>query len=171
MKYKIGHIDPWWNDDFKKFDYCYLPHKDNTMVDQWCLQGYTNLHLNGAIHNLHDNDYAKPFLAVFGWINSGATLYKMNTGDIIPCHTDHFITYQKKFNILDKNTIYRTVIFMEDWKSGHYFEIENTPIVGWARGDYVTWRNDAIHMASNMGLEPRFTMQITGTANELSNLI
>jgi len=33
----------------------------------------------------------------------------------------------------------------------------------WKAGDYVLWKNDAIHMAANLGLESRYTAQITFT--------
>jgi hypothetical protein len=51
---------------------------------------------------------------------------------------------------------------MEDWKSGHYFEIDGKPLVQWKRGDYAIWNYDVPHMAFNMGIEPRYTIQITG---------
>lgn len=162
MKYRLGHVKPWWNDDFKSFDYQYLPHKDQAMVEEWQAQGYKNLNLNGGIHHLNDSDYAQPFFQQFPWINQGASLFRMNTGDITPNHKDHYITYKKVFAIEDDSTIWRAIIFMEDWKSGHYFEIDGKPVVNWKQGDYVAWNYDVRHMAFNMGIEPRYTMQITG---------
>ena len=92
MKYYLGHIDPWWDDHFKTFTYEYLPHKDQNMVAEWESQGYKNLHLNGAIHNLNDSQYAQRFFQQFPWTNQGAALFKMSTGDITPNHKDHYIT-------------------------------------------------------------------------------
>jgi hypothetical protein len=163
MTYECGHIDPWWDDEFKEFEYKYLPHKDEAMVREWKAQGYANLHLNGAIHPLNDRAYAKPFLDYFNWQDSGAAIYKMNTGDLLPVHKDHYITYQRVFNITDTGSIWRAIVFMEDWKSGHYFEIEGKPLLEWHRGDYVMWNFDVPHMAFNMGTEPRYTLQVTGT--------
>ena len=163
MKYVYGHIDPWWDDSFKQLEYKYLPHKDETMVREWKAQGYANMHLNGAIHPLNNNEYAQPFLNHFKWQNSGAALYQMNTCDLLPLHRDHYITYQRVFNINDTSVIWRAIVFMEDWKSGHYFEIDGDPILKWRRGDHVVWNFDIEHMAFNMGLEPRYTLQITGT--------
>jgi kynureninase len=54
-------------------------------------------------------------------------------------------------------------VFLEDWKSGHYFEIDNVAHLNWRKGDYVLWNNDVPHFAGNFGIEPRYTMQITGT--------
>lgn len=163
MTYTTGHISPWWDDSFKKFEYKYLPHKDEGMVQEWKHQGYANMHLNGAIHPLNDNAYAQPFLKYFGWKNSGAALYQMNLGDMLPVHKDHYKTYQQVFNITDTSTIRRAIVFMDDWQSGHYFEIDNNSIAGWKRGDFVSWIYDVPHMAANIGRTPRYTMQITGT--------
>jgi hypothetical protein len=162
MKYYLGHIDPWWDDHFKTFTYEYLPHKDQNMVAEWESQGYKNLHLNGAIHNLNDSQYAQRFFQQFPWTNQGAALFKMSTGDITPNHKDHYITYKRVFNINDPSNIWRAIVFMEDWKSGHYFEIDDKPVVSWKRGDYVSWNYDIKHMAFNMGVDPRYTLQVTG---------
>jgi hypothetical protein len=162
MRYDLGHINPWWDDHFKTFAYEYLPHKDQNMVREWESQGYTSLHLNGAIHNLNDSAYAQRFFQQFPWTNQGAALFKMHTGDITPNHKDHYITYKKVFNITNPSNIWRAIVFMEDWKSGHYFEIDGKPLVQWKRGDYAIWNYDVPHMAFNMGIEPRYTIQITG---------
>lgn len=163
MKYKFGYVTPWWDDEFKEFEYQYLPHKDDSMVQDWKAQGYANMHLNGAIHPLNDRDYAQQFLKIFNWKDAGAALYKMNTGDVLPVHQDHYITYQRVFNIADTGCIWRAIVFMEDWKSGHYFEIDGEPFTNWKQGDYVVWNYDVPHMAANLGVDPRYTMQITGS--------
>ncbi len=51
---------------------------------------------------------------------------------------------------------------MEDWKSGHYFEIDNKPFVDWKAGDWVWWKGTVPHSASNIGVETRYTLQLTG---------
>jgi hypothetical protein len=51
---------------------------------------------------------------------------------------------------------------LEDWKSGHYLEANGEPVVNWSAGQVVEWVNDTPHMAANIGLEDRYTLQITG---------
>jgi hypothetical protein len=58
--------------------------------------------------------------------------------------------------------IRRALVLLEDWKSGHYLEIQGKPVVGWKAGDVVEWVYDTPHMAANLGLEDRYTLQITG---------
>ena len=165
MKYEMGYLTPWWDDSFKELPYQYLPHKDTNMLDEWILQGYTNMNLNGAVHDIRHHTFAKKFNDFFNWANTGAALYQMNTGDVLPVHRDQYIIYQKALNITDPSVIWRAIVFMEDWKSGHYFEIDSTPVFNWRAGDYVMWNYDVPHMAANLGIEPRYTLQITGVRN------
>ena len=58
--------------------------------------------------------------------------------------------------------IRRAIVFLEDWASGHYLEVDNEPVVKWSAGDVVVWEYDTPHLAANMGTTPRYTLQITG---------
>lgn len=166
--YRFGHITPWWDDSFKELDYQYIPINNNDDQERWVKEGYVNVRLNGATYNmrrLEENmpDYAKPFLTMFDWDNVGLNYYRQNTLDMFPLHQDFYTTYKKIWNIDDSYKIWRCIVFLEDWKSGHYFEIDGVSDLNWHRGDYVVWNYDVCHFAANIGLEPRYTMQITGT--------
>ena len=56
----------------------------------------------------------------------------------------------------------RVLLFLEDWKPGHYFEMNSIGYTDWNAGDYVEWDCTVPHAASNIGIEPRYTLQITG---------
>lgn len=165
MKWSIGKVDPWWDDSFKTLDYEYTPIKNTWDEQRWRQEGYNGVTLNGALYGMPRPmpDYADKFLTLFDWQNVGIGFFRMNTLDMFPVHQDHYTSYKKKFNIKDPATIWRCIVFLEDWKSGHYFEINGEPIVNWRRGDYVKWNFDVPHFAGNFGTEPRYTMQITGT--------
>ena len=76
-------------------------------------------------------------------------------------HLNQFVNYS--FNLQEqKYWIYRAIVFLEDWSSGHYSEINGNPFVGWRAGDCLVWRYDTPHMAANLGDLPRYTLQITG---------
>ena len=164
MRYEQGHMTPWWDDSFKTLDYEYRPIKNTHDAERWRREGYTGVNLNGQLYTMPRPmpDYAAPFFTQFDWDNVGIVFFKMNTLDMLPIHKDHFISYTQLFNITDPSVIWRCVVFLEDWKSGHYFEIDGKPIVEWKRGDYVRWNYDVPHYAGNFGTEPRYTMQITG---------
>ena len=61
-----------------------------------------------------------------------------------------------------EHTIRRALLLLEDWKPGHYLEVAGQPYVNWAAGKTVEWYYDTPHMAANLGLEPRYSLQITG---------
>jgi hypothetical protein len=52
---------------------------------------------------------------------------------------------------------------MEDWASGHYLEMNGQPFTGWRAGDWVSWRDDFLYLAANIGQTDKYTLQLTGT--------
>lgn len=161
-----GHVDPWWNEDFKQLPYRYLNIKNTWDAERWDNEGYHGLTYGGEHYNTVDMgddipSYAQPFLQMFSWQNLGLVFYRMTTCQALPLHRDAYTTYAKKFNLLQEQ-ICRSVVFLEDWKSGHYFEIDGEPLMPWRAGDWVAWKNDIPHHAGNYGVEPRYTLQITG---------
>jgi hypothetical protein len=101
--------------------------------------------------------------AEMGWKNIGTSYYRMATGTVLPMHQDLYVRYAQLFNLQgQEHRIRRSVIFLEDWQSGHYAEYDHEPFVGWRAGDCMTWCNNTPHLAANIGLLPRYTLQITG---------
>lgn len=160
-----GHIDPWWDDSYKNLDYKYYPLKNSVEdIERWNKQGYSAMTLNGGLYDMRRPfpDMANKFFTLFEWANIGVSFYCMKTCDFLPLHTDHYITYRERFNITDPNRVKRAIVFLEDWKSGHYFEIKGIPMMPWKAGDWVAWDFDCEHAAGNIGPENRYTVQITG---------
>ena len=93
------------------------------------------------------------------------SIFKQMPGQTLPQHTDTFYTFAEKNNINPKKCI-RLNVFLEDWKTGHYFEINDTPVLQWKAGDAIIIEYDKPHLSGNMGLEPKYTMQITGIYDE-----
>ncbi len=158
-------VNPFWGDLHRTLDYQREPFNCNADITRWREQGYSQENFTGVMYDMKRNmpDWAKPFFSIFQGKNVGLSFYRMDTCVILPYHQDTYDYYKKLFNITDPKTIWRAVIFLEDWKPGHIFEIENTPITQWRAGEWVLWNYDTPHMAANLGLEPRFTLQITYT--------
>ena len=98
-----------------------------------------------------------------GWKDIGTSYYRMGTGTILPTHSDLYLRYIELFKLQGQQyRIRRAIVFLEDWKSGHYAEYNNIAKINWQAGDVVEWAYDVPHMAANMGLDPRYTLQITG---------
>mgnify|MGYP006272314645 CR=1 FL=1 len=157
-----GHLDLDNQINFKQFEYTKKPLKQS-QIDRWQKLGHEYKSFNGAMFADQScmpkqcYDIAKDL----GFIQPGFTFYKMSTGEVMPDHVDHFDNYCKNFKV-DRQYVYRAAVFLEDWKKGHYFEIDGCPIVNWKKGDYVVWSEEEFHTAANIGSEDRFTLQITG---------
>lgn len=90
---------------------------------------------------------------------------RLQPGMILPLHGDRYSTYRSRNNITDPDQIVRIIVFLEDWKSGHYLEVAGKPFVNWQAGDWVSWTYDTPHLAVNNGHDNRYTLQITGVDN------
>lgn len=164
-EWNTGHIEPWWDDEFKSLEFKYRPLTNTDDEARWIKEGYDYFqNLNGMTFMMQHGmpDYAFKFFNLFDWKNQGLVYFKMLPGDALPYHRDAYNTYRKIFKITDPKLIFRCIVFLEDWKSGHYFEIENYSISNWKKGDYVYWNSSVPHFVANIGTEPRYTMQITG---------
>jgi hypothetical protein len=163
-----GLIDQFWDDQYKSLPFYRMPFNDNEMIQTWKNQGFTQEYFTGEMYDMRSPmpDWTDEFLSIFKGDHISMCFYKMSTCNIIPYHKDTYPYYKKVFNLSDTSKIHRAVIFLEDWKPGHIFEIERMPITQWKAGQYVLWQDDALHMAANLGLEPRYTVQLTFIKND-----
>lgn len=175
MNYLVqGHIEPNWTDAYKKFDYVRQPIKDSEIAE-WRKLGYTHDSFSGVMYGQAGGKNAMP-----PWVygvaehlnlkNPGFVFYKMSTLEIMPNHEDHFETYCRVFGV-DRMDVYRGLVMLENWKSGHYLEMGGKAFVNWKAGDFFVWSADVVHAASNIGPDPRWTLQITGTLKDVSQNI
>lgn len=149
--------------DFLDFTYTKQPLTKSEELDTWRGQGYYHKSFLGSMYNSKNPmpDWVNKIPAAIGLSNCGFVFYRMDQLDIMPPHVDHFETYCKVFNV-ERNLVYRAIVFLQDWKPGHYFEYDGRGLVNWKQGDYVIYSTDTPHAASNIGIEPRYTLQVTG---------
>lgn len=158
---------PFWGDDYKTLDYINEPFNDPVSVNQWLSQGY-QAKICGELCDMRHRlpDWGRRFFDIFegqGWKDIGIAFYRMRTGTVMPNHSDLYKRYIELFNLEgQEHTIHRALVLLEDWKSGHYLEVNGAPMVSWRAGQVVEWIYDTPHMAANIGLEDRYTLQITG---------
>jgi hypothetical protein len=160
-------IPVFWDDEFKNLNYVNESFNDPDSVNQWVNQGYYN-RFTGDMCDMRSPQpsWNCKFLKIFsamGWKDIGTSYYRMNTGTILPVHQDLYVKYIQLYNLKGlEHSIRRAVLFLEDWKSGHYGEYNGVAFVGWRAGDVIEWTYDLPHSAANLGIEPRYTLQITG---------
>ena len=150
--------------DYKNLDYINKPFNDQKTIEKWKSLGHNYDRYTGLMRDQSQKlpDWCFNILKQIALKNPLITLYCMTPGTIMPEHNDTFIKYREIMKLKMTDNVGRAVIFLEDWKSGHYFEIDKVPIVNWKKGDYILWKNDTSHMAANLGKENRYTMQVTG---------
>lgn len=157
-----GEINPFWDNNFKNFSYTKQPAK-NEEIERWRNMGYSHESFTGSMYggkNLMP-DWVWEISNSLELYKPGFVFYRMETGDIMPTHVDHFEKYCEIFEV-ERSQVKRAVVFLEDWKIGHYFDIGGKAIVNYKAGKYVIWDCDEPHFAANIGTEPRYTLQITG---------
>lgn len=162
---EIGHLAPFWGDDFKKLKYTKQGVTEEE-IKAWEKQGYSENYVKSFTGSLYDSTNVMPewvdrMTNLFGMHKQTYTVYRMETCEIMPSHSDHFRTYCR-LNDTTPDKVNRVVLMLEDWKPGHYFEINGVGVVNWKAGDYFRWQGDIPHAASNIGTQPRYTLQITG---------
>jgi hypothetical protein len=164
---QIANIEPFWGNEYKTLEYDVESFNNSDDINKWNSLGY-RCNYTGAMCDMRKtqpswNDQFVAYFQALGWQNIGTSYYRMDTGTILPVHRDTYKRYVELFNLQgQEHTIRRAIVFLEDWQSGHYLELKGVPITGWRAGFTVMWTYNAPHMAANIGLTPRYTLQITG---------
>jgi hypothetical protein len=158
---------PFWNDEFKNLNYINEEFNDSPQISTWKEQGHANK-FTGDMCDMRglQPSWNQRFIDIFvgqGWKDIGTSYYRMNTGTVLPTHGDLYLKYIELFDLQgQEHTIRRAIVFLEDWQPGHYAEYMDQAYVNWRAGAVVEWPYNTPHMAANMGLTPRYTLQITG---------
>lgn len=165
--FKSYNIDVFWDNEFKHLTYIQEPFNDPADVEQWLSRGYHNKVCGEMCDMRHKlpswNHKFIEYYQSIGWHDIGVSYYRMTTGTVMPVHSDRYVRYIDLFNLKgQEHRIRRALVLLEDWKSGHYLEAMGEPVVNWRAGQVVEWTYDTPHMAANIGLEDRYTLQITG---------
>jgi hypothetical protein len=161
------HIPAFWNDEYRHLHYVNETFNDPDNLDLWQSLGFAD-QFTGDMCDMRSaqpswNQTVIDVFSEMGWQNIGTSYYRMMPGTILPTHSDLYKKYIELFDLQgQEHTVCRAVIFLEDWQSGHYFEGNGEPLFKWRAGDTVEWRYDTPHMAANMGVTPRYTLQVTG---------
>ena len=165
------HIPKFWDNEFKTLTYANEQFNDTESINCWIAQGYANK-FTGDMCDMRSPQptWNQRFIDIFvgqGWKDIGTSYYRMKTGTILPTHGDLYKKYIEVFNLKGReHTIRRAIVLLEEWKSGHCLEIMGRPITDWKAGTVIEWSYDTPHLAANIGIDPRYTLQITGHVDD-----
>lgn len=160
-------IDKFWDEEFKNIAYIHEPFNDPVSVSTWLNQGYGEK-ICGDLADMRCQlpNWCSRFIELYhtkGWKNVGLAFYRMSTGTVMPVHQDLYLRYIQLFDLKGREmSIRRALLLLEDWKPGHYLEVNGRAYVHWTAGFTVEWSYNTPHMAANIGLEDRYSLQITG---------
>jgi hypothetical protein len=160
----FDRIEPWWTFEHRDLEYVHENFNNEDDVRRWRDLGFTQQRFTG---NMYDMRFPEPhwmdrFRTVLPLRHWSWSVYRMRPGDIIPEHSDTYAKFCEIHNIADVESIRRYVVFLENWQSGHYFEIDRSPVSQWTAGQIVGWTGGTPHVAANLGNTMRYTLQITG---------
>ena len=163
-KWYYTHTEPTWS-GHRDLPYRNEPFNDPESVAAWRALGYTQTRFTGDMYDMREvePEWMSEVREQFAWQHFSWSVYRMRPGTVLPTHSDTYARFREVYDIADPDCIWRAVIFLEPWDSGHYFEIDGRPYVEWRAGDTVVWQNAVPHLAANMGVTDRYTLQITGT--------
>jgi len=165
--YKIYNLDVFWDDEYRHLDYVHEAFNDAQDVARWLALGYQPK-ICGDMADMRVqqptwNDKFIQHFSALGWQHIGTSYYRMTSGTVMPVHQDRYVKYIDLFDLQGREySIRRALVLLEDWQPGHYLEVDGRPFVDWQAGTVVEWCYDTPHMAANIGLTPRYTLQITG---------
>jgi hypothetical protein len=89
---------------------------------------------------------------------------KQYPGNTIPWHRDTFYQIKKRFPERKDEPV-RANINLEDWKLGHFIQYNDTVYTHWQAGEGYMWDSTILHLGANAGMEPKFTIQVSGYLN------
>ena len=164
-------LHAFWDDAYVDLEYVNEQFNDPQQLLIWNTQGFANKY-TGDMCDMRSKQpiWNQRFLDIFagqGWQDIGTSYYRMGTGTVLHTHQDLYVKYISLFKLQGlEHTIRRAIVFLEDWKPGHYAEYQDKPFVNWRAGAVVEWTYDTPHMAANLGPTPRYTLQITGHVHD-----
>ena len=165
-----GHIEPFWSkQSYTQLNYTLEGFNNPSDMMKWKRQGYVHpiSHYTGFLCDMRkpqpawNDQIIKWFEDTYSVTDIGTSYYRMGTGVILPTHKDTYKKYRELFNVRLMDCV-RVVVYLEDWRSGHISEVDGVPVTNWRAGDYIFWESDTPHLAANIGLDKRFTLQLTG---------
>jgi len=160
-----GHIDPWWGLRHRDLAYINEPFNDVSSLTEWRRLGYSQTRFTGDMYDMRNSEpvWVDSFRSIFPFERFSWSFYRMAPGCVLPAHRDTYDRFKLVHGLETSHSVVRAIVFLEDWASGHYMEMNGTSFTGWRAGDWVSWHDDFLHLAANMGQTDRYTLQLTGT--------
>lgn len=149
----------------------YDEHRNQKQIKAWGDKPGYNKH-NTKIWKTTTKDpilkvsWANELLDLLPIQNGIATPTLQTPGNILPIHKDRFIFIKKKFKVTKTKNVVRFLLFLEDWKDGHFLQVRKTIITKWKKGEVILWHPTHEHLSANVGRLNKWTCNITAILND-----
>jgi hypothetical protein len=96
-------------------------------------------------------------------------------GNTITMHRDTFFQINKRYPE-DPRPKVRANIYLQDWEPGHFINYQDAnkqwqTSTHWKAGEGFVWDSNHLHLSSNAGLTPKYTLQVSGFCNKMVDLV
>jgi len=90
-------------------------------------------------------------------------LLRYDPGTGIPIHTDSYNGFKTRFG---EGKVKRYFVAISPWDWGHFLQVHDNMLHHWKPGYTVEIPNDVFHLSANFGINPKYTLTVTGFVNE-----
>jgi len=90
-------------------------------------------------------------------------LLRYDPGHCIPMHTDSYNGFKERFG---EGNVKRFFTAVSPWDWGHFLQVHNNMIHHWSPGYTVEVPVNVFHLSGNCGINPKYTLTITGFVND-----
>ena len=109
-------LEVFWDHEFKGLDYIHEPFNDPESVNQWISQGY-QAKICGAMADMRHRlpSWNHRFIEHYderGWKDIGVSYYRMDTGTVMPVHSDLYRRYVELFNLQGQEYLIRRALVL-----------------------------------------------------------
>jgi hypothetical protein len=163
------HITPFWTtDEYYNLHYTSEYFRDINQLDEWKIAGHHLPSTTIAICPVTSpTEFSTKIESYFNHLHHiGICFHLLLPGHYLPLHRDAYGFYTKKYEITNIDKIHRYIMFLEDSQPGHFLIVGDTVHSKWNAGDVQSFSGATAHSAINLGMTPRYTLQITGIVNE-----
>ena len=138
--------------------------KYGQMPDTYCAE---NTSINQVWWDLEDFDIDEMEKQLNMDIKTISTI-RQDPGNFIHMHKDVFKKIKNDYDVTGKQIV-RSNIHLNDWQPGQSIQYEKDNkwynYVNWEVGDGILMDDECLHIGINAGLQPKYTMQISGFYN------
>lgn len=127
----------------------------------WARQGYDISKAVADMAYWEHPDITKHFEDSYNLHDLRSLVIIEKTGTVTPRYRGNMTKYIKETDMPTNSTVWRGLVFLEDWCPGHYFEIDKK-IQQWSAGSYLLWSDDTEYTTANLGTMTKYTLQLTG---------